>query len=389
MEYTVPLTRREARRAEREAAERAGQIATPDVVALEEAWQATYEAAQEAARQAARQAAAHEAAQRAAHQDAQQMAELSRTRSAPVPHPIPQPIPQPVPQPATRSDSRSAPRPRSEAIRRAPAEPEDVARSRHRGRLRHRSRSMILLILVTAVGASTWALRSVLSDGPVDPRDLAAHALAATCLSVAVLWHGAQLRAADRASAAALLPWLTVALPLVTDLAWTARDLSMLGLTPNRSELLAMAAHPGWVAAATLLAADGVRSTWTELTRTLAAVTLGGTMVMIAVRPDLAEALRGWQQAPLRTVLAASTVSAALIAASQLPTGSRWPRALGCALPAMALAILPTLLTAPAALQPEQRWTVVIYPLGCLAAASLAVMFAALGELASRAATTT
>lgn len=398
MEQTVPLTRREARRAEREAAERAGQVATPDVLALEAAWQATYEAAQHAAQRAAVQAAqdaaepaaqdaarraAHEAAQQAAYHDAQQMAELARVRTAaPVDTP-PKPAPKPAPKRAAKPVPEPTPQTRSAPSRRASAETE-IARSRHRGELRHRSRPVILLVLLTAVITSTWALRGVLAGGPVDSRDLAAHALAATCLSLAVLWHSTQLRIADRASAAALLPWLTVTVPLVTDLAWTARDLNMLGLTPNRSELLAMIAHPGWVAAATLLAADGIRSTWTDLTRTVAGVTLGGTVVLIAVRPDLAEALRGWQLAPLRAVAAATTICAALIAASQLPTGSRWPRALGCSLPAIALAIVPTMLTHASALQPEQRWTVVLYPAGCLAAASLAVLFAAVGERLGR-----
>jgi hypothetical protein len=189
-----------------------------------------------------------------------------------------------------------------------------------------------------------------------------------------------------------------------------------------RTLVWGLASHPGWTAALALLAADGWRSTWRPSTLTVAAAVVGavagvtwwvsatlaapsptwpssgwlsGTSTWLAraagwlsgaepVAAAVIEDLRGWELGPLRAVLVSMTVCAALLAGSRLPVARRWTLALGCAAPAAALAILPTLLTAHQALTPAQRWTIVLYPLAALGAAAPAAFLARASDLSER-----
>lgn len=239
---------------------------------------------------------------------------------------------------------------------------------------------MILATLACAVTASL-ALRVILSPerlGDLVPM-LIAHAVTAGCLAAAVLWQSTQLRWADRTAAAALVPWLSIAVPVVGQAAWWVG-------TPGRTAdgWLQVLSHPGWVAALTLLAADGVRSTWTRSSGLLGATVVTGVLALVLARPEWATSLRPEHDPVVRAVVAASIVTAAVVASCSHSTAARWARALSCALPASALAILPTLLSTPDALRLDQRWTVVLYPAGCLAAASLAVLMVGSGELVHR-----
>jgi len=275
------------------------------------------------------------------------------------------------------------------------AQPEGAARPepsrrRHRGRLRRRPYAAVAVVVPLVAAASAVAYRAaVLSDrsSTLVPTDVLRHALTAVALAVAVLAQGAQLRAANRPALAALLPTLVVAVPLTVELTGTVRLWSsgaVNGMLNDVQVWIVDLPYPGLVAAAALLVADGVRSTWTRSTVFLTVLIVAATATAAAARPRWVEPVSGWDVGPLRAVVVGMTVCAAVIASCDLPVRSRWTRALGCAVPAMALAIVPTLVTTPAALDPTQRWTVVIYPLACLAAACLAVLLVGWGELLGR-----
>jgi hypothetical protein len=260
-------------------------------------------------------------------------------------------------------------------------------RRRHRGTFRRRSYPLVTILVSLAVAASTYAYRTAMLADPnttLDPRDVLHHTLLVSCLAIAVLAQGAQLRAAGRPGAAALIPWLVVALPTLVE-AVSATRIALDGAvdTPTSMWLLESPYH-GLVAGVALLAADGVRSTWTPFTVGFAGTALAGTGAAAVLDPGSVEALAGWETPLLRAVVVGMTICSALVASSHLSIGARWGRAMGCAVPAMMVALLPTVLTAPDALVPTQRWTIVVYPLGCLAAACLAVLLVGSGEVAER-----
>ncbi len=260
-------------------------------------------------------------------------------------------------------------------------------RRRHRGTFRRRSYPLVVIVVSLAAAASTYAYRTAMLATPnttVDTASVLHHTLVVILLAVAVLAQGAQLRAAGRPGTAALLPWLVVGMPLVVEgvsaaRIWLAGPLG----TPGNLWLLESPYH-ALVGVVALLAADGVRSTWTPFALGFGVTALAGTGAAAVLQPDLVEALAGWETPLIRTVVVGMTICAALVASSHLPTGTRWFRAMSCALPAIMLALLPTVLTAPGALAPTQRWTIVIYPLGCLAAACLGVLLVGSGEAVER-----
>jgi hypothetical protein len=283
------------------------------------------------------------------------------------------------------------------------------ARRRHRSWLCRRSPAVVIIGVAAGVAGTSWCYRLAFVAGsgvePVGP-DVVRHVLVSACLAIAVLSHGAALRAAGYPRPAALLPWLVVLVPVTIEVSALSAELylrSGAALDPVSARTLVwgLASHPGWTAALALLAADGWRSTWRPSTlacAVTAVATLAGatwwvgttspspsptwlSSGVVPVAAAVIEDLRGWELGPLRAVLVAMTVCAALLAGSRLPAARRWTLALGCAAPAAALAILPTLLTAQHALTPAQRWTVVLYPLAALGAAAPAAFLALAGDL--------
>lgn len=226
-------------------------------------------------------------------------------------------------------------------------------------------------------------------------QDVLRHVVAAVCLAVAVLSHGAILRSARAPGFAALVPWLVVLAPTTVEVGTTVTQ--VLSLQNRGMDVVAVAWHlasyPTWPAVCALLAADGVRSTWRRwsaapavaVVAALACASWWAARSPGSVRAlERLDVLRGWELGPLRAVLVAMTVCAAIVAGSRLAAADRWSLALGCSVPAVALAVLPTLLTTPQAMVPAQRWTVVLYPLAVLAAAAPAAVLARVSEIETR-----
>jgi hypothetical protein len=276
-----------------------------------------------------------------------------------------------------------------------------AGRRQHRGHFRQRSYQVVVVLLAPAVALSTYAyLTAHRAAGQIgaaahpqavelgiEARDVLRHAVLVSALALAVLVHSAQLRAAHRHRAAAVVPWLVVTVPLAVEVtANVALYLTgpVVDLVPVSAAMWGLAALPGWVGVVGLLAADGSRSTWTAWTLPAAACALAAVAAIAAARPDLAEPLRGWELGPLRAVVVGMILTAALVASSALPTLSRWTRAIGCSVPAAALALMPTLVTYSDSMVATQRWTVVLYPLAAVAGACLAVLFVGCDQVIGR-----
>ncbi len=259
----------------------------------------------------------------------------------------------------------------------------------------------MILALCLAVPATAWCYRMAqLTGSGVEPdgQEVVRHVLATACLAVAVLSQGAVLRAAGYPALAGLVPWLAVLAPTTVEMTATAAELASMasGAADARTVTWTLASYPLWPAMLTLLAADGIRSIWRGWNAVAVAAVVAAlataTWWVIDARteawwmpwPGALQALRGWELGPLRAVLVAMAVCAALVAGSRMPAAVRWSLALGSSLPAIALAVLPTLLSAPRDLAPAQRWTVVIYPLAALAAATPAALLRTANDLQGR-----
>jgi hypothetical protein len=260
-----------------------------------------------------------------------------------------------------------------------------AGRRRHRGRFRHRSYPLIVVVGTLAVAVSTYAYQAALLAALQTPRpqDALRHALTVALLVVAVLSQGGALRAADRALAAAVVPALVVLVPILLQGIAAVRG-HLAGSPPDLVTGWLMLAYPSVGALAALIAADGIRSVLGPPSVVPAVACVGALAAASHYWPTSFDPGSAWEAAALQAVVAGMTVSSALVASSRLPASARWWRAMGCAVPAVLLAVAPTLLTAPAELVPAQRWTVVVYPLGCLAASSVAVLLVGSSELANK-----
>ncbi len=262
---------------------------------------------------------------------------------------------------------------------------------------------MVVVAICLAVAAGTWVYRAAAAAGtglPAEPGEVVRHAVITAALALAVVVQGGALRATRHPGGAAALPAVVAVLPAVVDGVSLIREWLTVSVGLQALDDLAapdpitvvelsrigwlVAVHPGWVAVLALLGTDGLRSTWRRGPALVASAVVVAGAALAWWRPEAMTALRGTELGPLRAVLAGMVLCAAAVGACRLPAATRWATTVGLTVPSAALAILPTLVTAPAELSAGQRWTVVAYPLTVLAAATPAVLLMASSDLVHR-----